>query len=356
MIVSAQAISIENYMESMRRWIRVSPSRSIRRGTATASREDLEQDARVALLQVWSNPKYAEKIAAGNLGEMQAIGRRAIFFHTGNEWYKSRSRTRLSGRGKDEVHVVVVPIESLDVRSPSGHSPSTSALDRGSSLRGSQHHEALDRLLIREELDDAVSASDEAYRALLLAMNPARDACPAPLPDDEARRLFGVAKQVAQKIQAALPGDGYKNMRAAGVHHKLTRERAMEKDVIGGPESPDTQVAREVAPGAPVMPAKRSHKKIGVKAAAVKKISKSKVAPVTPSRQSADETKVASDAFKKDQAVTYKGGGRAGWLSAGSDLVVKGTVMSRGRMYVKCFATKAQRAVSLSSVLLAPKK
>lgn len=321
-------ITIDEYMAMMPRWIRVSPKRTVRQGHPLFEQGDLEQEARVALLEVFHNPKYRDKFVWGNECEVQKIGRRAIFLHTGNlavhEGAKGRKTTS------------VLPIEcEVD-------GDQRNLVDESTRTRGRWHDVALDRVVIRDEIERLAGADRDIYSVLDLVLND-RDVRPAPLPTEDAERLF---KRVGKQVKNLLLRDGYIASDGADVNHHPSQGGDMLSGE--GPESPDVAVAD----AAPQKPKRSNKKKTDAPKATAKKTAAKTDAEKSTRRQSAAETKSASSAFKKGDVVKYSGNGRAGWLPAGAELEVKGTVMSRGRMYVKCYATKQKRPVSLSSAQL----
>lgn len=313
-------ITVEEFMESMKYWIMVSIRRSVRRGDPTFECEDLMQEARYSLLEVVRD--YPEKFAEGKMNELQKIGRRAIFYHTGNMHHSAKSARHGGG-------VSVVPVVPGDEHV--GKNPEAGKVIYEAHLRDRSFHcdTALDGLIVRETVDKIFSESGEA-RVLFeyLDTNPA-----GPLPSGEAMKIF---RRVKKKVRGVFFRDGYMGVSAV---NQPNEEGHMLNDT--GPVSPDnalvtkTKVAAEVEAAVRRAPAKPA--KDGATAKA---------------RQNAAETAKASSAFRKGQKVMYVGNGRASWLKAGTELEVKGTVVSRGRTYVRCYAIKAKRKVSLSSALL----
>jgi len=335
---TAPPVTVEEFMESMRKWINVSIYRSVRRGSATFSREDLMQDARCALLEVARD--YPEKFAAGALDELQKIGRRAIFFHTGNLYYKARS---------DHSHeFTLLPLDEIIEPDHSGGKPRNKLVNQVYRLHGKQYDVALDRLIIREEVEQIVASNGAARCAFQYATDP----CPAAswgrvgdtrpalsLPSAGAMRIF---RQVKKKVKCALLRDGY--MKVSAVRPQKGDNTMLDSKTGQGPTSPDAPVTTAVAAEVEAVAVRRVIKK------AVKKTAKD--GATAKARLNAAETAKKSSAFTKGQKVTYVGNGRASWLKAGTTLEVKGTVVSRGRTYVRCFAVNAKRKVSLSSALL----
>jgi hypothetical protein len=336
----SKPITIDEYMEMMTRWISVSPKRTVRRGHPLFEFEDMQQEARFALLEVFHNPRYQDKFIWGNECEVQKIGRRAIFQHAGNLAVHEGAKGR-----KDAC---VLPIDVGAVDHPMGKDGRNLA-DEIFLKRGRWHDVALDRVIIRDEVDRLAGLDPEAHAVLDQVLND-RDVRPAPLPTEDAERLF---KRVGKQVKNLLLRDGYIDTSGVHVNHQPSQGGVMNGV---GPESPDVAVADAAPQVAAEKPKRSHHKKKDAPAAPKKPAAKKKSEEKTSARQSAAETKSASSAFKKGQVVVYAGGGRAGWLSAQTELEVKGTVMSRGRMYVKCYAIKAKRPVSLSSTLLIPKK
>jgi len=348
MTEEARPITVEEFMESMKHWIRTSISRSVRPGSATFEVEDLMQDAREALLQVHRD--YPEKFSAGQLNELQKIGRRAIFFHTGNRYYSAKSRKAGGGanlisllpgdehQGRNFERAAAVIYEA-NLRDPSPHCDI-----------------ALDRLIIREAVELVADESPSACYALQISMDPCSGASfgrsgdtrpAASLPSAGAVKIF---RRVKKEVQHVLLRDGYMGVSAANQTEQ--GGHTMEGKGPEGPTSPDAPAGAPIVAkpgevrGAPKGAVETAKPKRPVKKAAAKNGAAAK------RRQSAGETAKASSVFAKGQKVTYVGGGRASWLKAGTTLEVKGAVVSRGRTYVRCLSVSSKRKVSLSSALL----
>lgn len=346
------AVPIGEFVESMLSWAAPMAARRSRwRGDhPVLSSEDMLQEAKLALVEVWN--KYA-----GNVPEieMRRMGTRAVHFHLGNIWHSTEAKSRKA---------VTV---SLD-REPENH-PSLGE----QSIPGKKYPAtvvqpaALDRLVVRDEIERLkLSAEERTLFAETMAVADGKVAGALPaaaalkifrrrLRGKKASKTFG---SLSHKIRGVLRG--YKKPGGAGIHNDGGRGRKEKKnmDINVGIVSPDlpavlpqvTPCTYEVAeqPKAPKAP----------KAPKTQKAPKAKkqIKIERTGAMSASDTKKTSAAFKKGAHVTYKGGGRAPWLKTGTTLLVKGTVVSRGRTYVRCFAVNAKKPVSLSSALLAPSK
>lgn len=365
--MTATAVSIDEYLDSMRVWIRTSVHRSVRKESASLfAREDMEQEARCALLEVWNNPRYAGLIAAGDLDQLQKVGRRAIFFHTGNLYYRSGSASPRCGECDACRSKYRRPCKELSLIG-------IEDLVGGVTHATGRDHE-LTRLVVREAVEQIAAESAQA-RAAISAVLDIGDSAPAHLADGD--QIFGT---IQRRVREAIDGQqcgcritrkGYARCKGHRAAH--TPQGGRHMDPKGGPESPDIlQPAGEstgpVTATAPAEKPKRSHKKKPTSAAPAAAQSAAK-APAKASvkadkkvakkagsaRQSAAETKAASTSFKKDDKVVYLGGGRAAWLKKDATLQVTGTVMSRGRMYVRCIAVADKKKISISSALLKKK-
>jgi hypothetical protein len=363
MITATEPVTIDEYVESMGTWIRVSCTRSVRRGSALFAREDMEQEARTELVAVWNSyQRRALRRAClcaecpvewPSLDELQKIGRRAIWFHTGNLYYRSRNASPRCGECDRCKRVPPAPCRSMQLVNVDADLETVDPRDRAAARAQAGHAEPLDRLLLMESIDDIARESGEARAVLAAALNMS-DAAPAPLPS--AGRIF---KRVQKQVRDVVFRDGY--TRVAG--HTSTREDVMT-DRIESPDEPTAAAVAEAPAPAEAAKPKRSHKKKDAapkaekKAAPAKAPKAAKVAKPKAERktQTAAETKAASTAFKVGDKVTYVGGGRASWLKKDATLEVKGTVVSRGRTYVKCYAIADERPISLSSAKIRLKK
>jgi len=262
--------------------------------------------------------------------ELRRIGGAAVYKHVGNLYLRSRAVKR----GRD---VSFVTTDAVEFEGPGGAGKEN--LQIWKKLYEQSRDLPLERLILIEAVDTVASwMTDDERRSLETEISPS-DLRPA-------RGIPGDGKtfqSVKKKLQDVLTRDGYLDVRAYAVTTKPKREESMETQI----ESPDVAQAPSTET---VEKPKRSHKK--------KFQADDLLKPRGPrpskkdARQSATQTKQDSKAFKKGQSVEYLGGGRAGWLKKGVKLEVLGTVMSRGRMYVRCVTARDKKKVSLSSLVI----
>lgn len=341
--VASDTLTLDEYLRTMEPWAARTVARSVRNSHALLQREDLMQEARLTLVEVFE--KYAGKVPELDLRKM---GTRSVFFHVGNLYYRAASQSRggmiVSPLEKDEDAVVrraklrgrrIREDVKLTAKSPRrlrrgvGMSlPLEGSYDDGDVIeniadmlaaRRGGRVDALDGMILMEAVERVAAESDEA-RAVLASVLDVSDTRPAGPLDGAAFR------RVQKKVRALLYADGYRRQEAT--------DPETEDDMT--PDSPDETVAAET-PAAP---------KAAKKATAAKA---PKAKPEAAKKVSAAETKAASEKFKKDQQVTYKGGARASWLKSGAALKVLGTVVSRGRTYVRCYAESQKKGVTLSA-------
>jgi len=337
--VNQAAVSLDEFVESMLDWAKPMVARRARwRGDhPVLSHADLLQEAKCVLVKVWND--YAGRVPEG---EMRRVGTRAIHFHLGNIWHSTEAKSR-------KARVVSLDGESLGEGDRHPHVVGVRHPATVNTLTG------LDALCVRDTLERlALSASER--RVLAEVMDPSDIRAAQGLPSAEAMKIFG---RLRGKIRRAFYEGGYSH---AGSKTKTKGPGGREEHDMDGVKGPESPHAENVTTGTPAQPSrKRSHKKDSKKTPkpkAAKKAPKPKAAKKAPKPKaastvlSASDTKRAAGAFAKDQRVRYVGGGRAPWLKAGAELVIKGPVECRGRTYVRCYAVDAQRAVSLSPTLL----
>lgn len=296
------ALTVEQFIDSMRPWVSATISRSVRRCSALFQREDLMQEANITLVEVFN--RYHGAVPEI---EMRKIGTRSVFFHVGNLYYRAKSK-----RAGGEALTISNDEPMINRAEFSG-----SVIDLAY-VRRRDGQNQLDGVILMQEIERACADSAEAREALRAALVTG-DYAPSGLDGDAARRIF---RRVQKTVREATYRDGYRS----------------EEETMDGLETPDVNPG----PAAPAEAAKKKSKAKAPKAAKPK--------PAAKARRSADDTKKAAGAFKKDQTVTYAGGARAGWLKKGASLTVLGTVVSRGRTYVRCLAGK--KKVTLSSTHL----
>jgi len=185
-------VSVDEYVASMNAWINRAVSRTVRRGHPLLSREDLLQEARIKLVQVYRT--YGGTVPEG---ELRRIGTRSVVYGSINLHEASMKGRRRAGKVVREV-----------------------SLDDGLSVLAvaSDLITPLDRAEIRQVLERSVD--DDVLRAVRSRVNP-RDVRPAcRLPAKEVRRIFSRAKVT---VDRALEENGY-----TGGRRKEMRARATE--------------------------------------------------------------------------------------------------------------------------------
>lgn len=401
------AISPEQYVEMMRKWIRVSVHRSVRKESGSLfAREDMEQEAVFALMETYQ--KYPEKFAAGLVDEVSAIGRRAIFYHVGNLYYRTGAQQPRCGACEDcrpELRPAAAPLKKKGhasvlerIAESEGEEPqlpsawrrpcrayALARLDEMFVDFDANESSQLDRLLVREAVEEVARESDEA-RAIVaraFANVSAHERAPEDGVAARTRRLVSELRG-AEKIfivepeaPPLLPAPGERRVvrklkasiaDALGIHtrvadkHQHTGGRMSggqgpigPDEVVEGAETGHASTGDQGAPsGEKKTPKARKAAAPKSAQAPAKKSARDAKAAVEdgPKRQTAAQTKAASSAFKKDDKVVISRVGRRAELKVGTALVVRGTVMSRGRMYVRCVVVSTKRKISLSSALL----
>jgi hypothetical protein len=316
---AASMTTAEKYIASMMpQYGSNSVKRWTRRGHFALEREDLLAEVPVALMEVWN--MYAAK---KSVREIQLIGTRAIHNHVGNVFHHVRSRG-----AKDAVFISSDVMEGAGPeRFGYGGRVNSHIVDHAMIEKYGKVEPQLERLIAREEI--AAIASFDLYGDNLMV---------PPLHGAVVEKTF-------RDVQKALrDDDGYLLMRAAEQLTYYKNGRVIMTNG-SGPESPDVEVKKAEVKKAEVK--KAEVKKAEVKKAEVLAVKKASGLP-TP-----EETKARAASFTKGQKVTYRGGGRLADLKTGAALVVIGSVMSKGRAYVRASCgAGGERKVTVSGELL----
>jgi len=298
---------------------------------------DVEQEARYALLEVWA--KYSDR---ASLPELCRLGNRAIHFHLGNLWYRERgrhtvvrgttthakrhdldvgngrvksverSRRRRSARDEDDGRVEVCLVDLV-----------VDYDDGPAEMEIPVCGNPLDRLVL-------IETAEEACR--VLQSRGAAEGASASLTESRFKT----------KIRSLMFREGYKSVDAAAFRQ---REKTRRKRIMNDPTSvmdPDTETSG-TAPAAKTKVTKAKKTEVA-KAPKAKAEAKKKGAV----KLTIVETMAACAAFSKDDVVTYKGGSRAAWLNPRTSMVVKGTVVCRGRAYLSLYVPLKKKNVALA--------
>ena len=319
---AATGLTMERYIETMMpQYGSNSVKRWTRRGHYALEREDLMSEAALVLSEIWN--KYAHLKPEG---ELRRMGTRGFFNHIGNVFHRCRAY------GAGDAKIVYADALTTD----DGFGYQRHPADAAALRRGGSREPQLDSLIMREELETAAAPDFRGASA------------------DAVRKIF------SDVCRAVREDDGYSLVEAA---EKLNYNQRGEVRMIGavtggGPMSPEVEMAeaQEVRAGVLTVGGKSRAVEVttvedGVHVTRGKKVAKAPKAEKSDKKPKA--TREESDArvgtFKKGQRVKYKGGGRTA-LKAGTQMVVLGSVKSKGRLYVRLQA--GDQAVTLSSALV----